>query len=365
VTRSPKTPIFFIGTRAEQIKVMPVVSRLDDSGMKVSILWAGLHSDDFSRSVCSGNIMFQSLFSFGKDKDSIFKVFIWFVRALGKILGCGIYVRSSRKKPSIIVVHGDTLCTVLGGLLAKVIGAKLMHIEAGVRSGKFLRPFPEEISRRFVSQITDVHFAPGNREIVNLKKHHGEVVNTFHNTSRDALLEKISNLDFDNHGFIVVTLHRTELLSNKKKFSEITEKVIELSKTFQVKWFVGHHERAALKSIKSFEKVLDSKVELCERTSHQEFIEFLVHAHCVITDSGGLQSECNDLGIPVIVHRNETEYSNPDNAPCVLTGWKLSQIDLFLADLLSKEMRRGIPIKVVAAGIIVERIKEEAKKVSL
>jgi hypothetical protein len=85
----------------------------------------------------------------------------------------------------------------------------------------------------------------------------------------------------------------------------------------------------------------------------------------VITDSGGLQSECNDLGIPVIVHRNETEYSNPDNAPCVLTGWKLSQIDLFLADLLSKELRRGIPIKVVAAGIIVERIKEEAKKVSL
>ena len=364
MTRSPLTPIFFIGTRAELIKVMPVITRLDKSGVKVSILWAGLHSDAFFGKRDSGNITFQSLFRLGRDKDSIFKVLIWFVLSLGKISKCGIYVRGSRKKPSIVIVHGDTLCTVLGGLLAKVIGAKLMHIEAGVRSGTYLRPFPEEISRRFVSQITNVHFAPGTPETLNLKKHRGEVINTFHNTSRDALLENISKLSFDDNGFILITLHRTELLSNKKRFSEITEKIIELSKSFQVKWFVGNHERVALIGIKYIDKVLDSRIELCARTSHEEFIKILIHAHCVITDSGGLQSECNDLGIPVIVHRNETEYSNPDNSPCVLTGWKLSEIDLFLADLVTKETPRGIPLKVLAADIIAERIKEEAKGVS-
>ena len=364
MTRSPLTPIFFIGTRAELIKVMPVITRLDKSGVKVSILWAGLHSDAFFGKRDSGNIIFQSLFRLGRDKDSIFKVLIWFVLSLGKISKCGIYVRGSRKKPSIVIVHGDTLCTVLGGLLAKVIGAKLMHIEAGVRSGTYLRPFPEEISRRFVSQITNVHFAPGTPETLNLKKHRGEVINTFHNTSRDALLENISKLSFDDNGFILITLHRTELLSNKKRFSEITEKIIELSKSFQVKWFVGNHERVALIGIKYIDKVLDSRIELCARTSHEEFIKILIHAHCVITDSGGLQSECNDLGIPVIVHRNETEYSNPDNSPCVLTGWKLSEIDLFLADLATKETPRGIPLKVLAADIIAERIKEEAKGVS-
>lgn len=365
MTSRPKTPIFFIGTRAEQIKVMPVVKRLDESGIKASILWAGLHSNDLLSTLTFRNMIFQSLFNSGKDKDSIFKVMIWFVLSLGKILGCGIYVRASRKKPSMVIVHGDTLCTVLGGLLAKVAGAKLMHIEAGVRSGNFFRPFPEEISRRFVSRLTNVHFAPGERETLNLNRYHGQIINTFHNTSRDALVEKITNSNFDDHGYIIVTLHRTELLSNKKKFSEITEKVIELSKNFQVKWFVGHHEKAALKGIRILDEILGSKVELCERASHEEFVDLLVHAHCVITDSGGLQSECNDLGIPVIVHRNETEYSNPENSPCVLTGWNLTEIDLFLACLLEKQKPRGIPSRVVAADIITERIKEEVKGVFL
>jgi UDP-N-acetylglucosamine 2-epimerase (non-hydrolysing) len=364
VTRSPKAPLFFIGTRAELIKVMPVVTRLDKSGVKVSILWAGLHSDAFLSKHNSGNIIFQSLFRSGKDKDSISKVLIWFILTLGKILMCGIYVRRSRKKPSTVIVHGDTLCTILGGLLAKACGAKLMHIEAGVRSGNYLRPFPEEISRRFVSQLTNVHFAPGITETLNLKNYRGEIINTFHNTSRDALLDNISNLAFENHRFILVTLHRTELLSNKKKFSEITEKLIELSKSFQVKWFVGNHERVALKGIKYIDKVLDSKIELCGRTGHAEFVKILVHAHCVITDSGGLQSECNDLGIPVIVHRKETEYSNPENSPWVLTGWKLSEIDLFLATLGRNKVPRGVPLNVLAADITAERIKEETEGVS-
>ena len=365
VARSPQTPIFFMGTRAELIKVMPVITRLDKSGIQVSILWAGLHSYTSLTKHNSGNITFQSLFRLGKDKDSVSKVLTWFILSLGKILSCGIYVRCSRKKPPIVIVHGDTLCTVLGGLLAKASGAKLIHVEAGVRSGSYIRPFPEEIARRFVSQLTNVHFAPGIAETLNLKNSRGEVINTFHNTSRDALLENISNLAFDDNGFILVTLHRTELLSNKNKFSEITEKIIELSESFQVKWFVGNHERVALKGIKYIDKVMDSGIELCGRTSHEDFIKVLVNAHCVITDSGGLQSECNDLGIPVIVHRKETEYSNPDNSPCVLTGWKLSKIDQFLSVLARNEMPRGIPLKVLAADIIAERIKEEVKEVSL
>jgi UDP-N-acetylglucosamine 2-epimerase (non-hydrolysing) len=235
----------------------------------------------------------------------------------------------------------------------------LLHIEAGVRSGKFWRPFPEEISRRIVSRIADFHFAPGEKESKNLARHRGEVINTIHNTSLDALSQLIGNFQFGDHGYLVVTLHRTELLSNKKRFSEIVQKIILLSESYQVKWYVGNHERTALDSIGLLHSVNHSQIDLLERTNHLDFINVIAQAHCVITDSGGLQSECNDLAIPVIVHRNESEYSNLDNSPCVLTKWDLAAIDGFLLNLRLNKAPRGIRTKVQASEIIAKRIYQE------
>ncbi len=363
MTRNPKFPIFFIGTRAELIKVEPVLTRLSQSGTAVNVLWAGLHSNralDLS-GFESKNSYFLSQSS--QDKESIFKVFLWFISSLTRVTICGLALRVSKNRPPIVIVHGDTLCTLMGSLFAKVSGSKLMHVEAGVRSGSLWRPFPEEISRRIVSRLTDVHFAPGDREALNLKSHRGEVINTFHNTSRDALYDTTQSLEFGDGGYLVVTLHRTELLSNKKQFSEIVEKVIALSQMYPVKWFVGNHERASLAGIGILDRVLKSEVELCERRKHEEFIKVFSRAHCVITDSGGLQSECNDLGIPVIVHRNETEYSNSENSPCVLTKWDVNKIDEFLSSLSENTYPRGMRSEVVAAEIISGRIIEEVKQV--
>ena len=76
-----------------------------------------------------------------------------------------------------------------------------------------------------------------------------------------------------------------------------------------------------------------------------------------------MQSECNDLGIPVIVHRNESEYSNPDKSPCVLTEWDLSRIDEFLSSLSDNTYPRGLHSQIVAAEIIAGRIIEEVNQV--
>jgi UDP-N-acetylglucosamine 2-epimerase (non-hydrolysing) len=236
-----------------------------------------------------------------------------------------------------------------------------MHIEAGVRSGRFWRPFPEEISRRFVSRLTDVHFAPGARESLNLRQQRGEVINTFHNTSRDALFDVIKDVEFGDDGYLVVTLHRTELLSNKKHFTEIVKEIINLSTTYEIRWFLGNHERVALESNDIFLRLSMSSVQLFERTSHEDFIRVLARAKCVLTDSGGLQSECNDLGIPVIVHRKESEYTSPDYAPCILTNWKVVAIDAFLRSLQEKTVPRGIRSQIVATEMIVSRIAEEMK----
>jgi len=359
VNRDSRSPVFFIGTRAELIKVAPVITKLGQSGVPVKIIWAGLHSEVALDVAMFENVSRYSIRKSSKDQDSIFGILIWFIRNSIKLLSCGLMARISRRGPEVIIVHGDTLCTVLGSLFAKVSGAKLMHIEAGVRSGKFWLPFPEEISRRFVSRVTDLHFAPGDKESQNLHGHRGEVVNTIHNTSRDALSLLVNDLQFGDDGYLLVTLHRTELLSNKKRFTEIVHKILELSKNYQIKWYVGNHERSALSTIGLLNTITQSHIELFERSNHTDFVKTLVRAHCVITDSHGLQAECNDSGIPVIVHRTETEYSNPDNSPCVLTKWELTAIDDFLCDIGSSAKPRGIHSSVVAADIISQRITNE------
>jgi len=363
VNHNSNNPLFFIGTRAELIKVAPVIAKLAQAGVPVKILWAGLHSESALDLTKFENVSGHSLRKSIEDRDSISGVFIWFLGNLVRVLVHGLFSRVSRRGPKIIVVHGDTLCTVLGSLYAKVSGARLMHIEAGVRSGKFWRPFPEEISRRFVSRITDLHFAPGDRESQNLHRHRGVVVNTIHNTSRDALSLLVNSLQFGDDGYLLVTLHRTELLSNKKRFSEIVQKIIELSEAYQIKWYVGNHERGALSSVGLLRMVTQSRIQLFERSSHIDFIKTLVRAHCVITDSGGLQSECNDLAIPVIVHRIESEYSNPANSPCVLTKWEIAVIDTFLLNLKSRAMPRGIRSSLAASEIISNQITREVNGV--
>ena len=359
INHDSKTPIFFIGTRAELIKVAPVITRLTQADIPVKILWAGLHSEVALDVASFQHLSCHSLRKSSKDQDSILGIFLWFLKNLVDVLAYGLRARVSRSGPRIVIVHGDTLCTVLGSFFAKASGAKLMHIEAGVRSGKFWLPFPEEISRRFVSRLTDLNFAPGNKESQNLSHHRGEVVNTIHNTSRDALSLLVHDLPFGDDGYLLVTLHRTELLSNKKKFTEVVQKIIELSKFYQIKWYIGNHERSALSSIRLLDKVTESGIHLLERSSHSDFVKTLVRAHCVITDSHGLQAECNDSGIPVIVHRGETEYSNPDNSPCVLTKWQLATFDDFLSSLQTDSKPRGIRSNVVAAKIISERIAKE------
>ena len=352
-------PIFFIGTRAELIKVAPVITRLNKVGFPVRILWAGLHSEEALNLSNLDNVSRHSLRETEKDLDSIAAVLFWFLLNMIQVIFYGVLSRFSRHKPKVVVVHGDTLCTVLGSLLAKVCGAKLMHIEAGVRSGKFWRPFPEEISRRMVSRITDIHFAPGAKEVKNLQRRRGEVVNTTHNTSLDALSLLIGNFEFGDERYLVVTLHRTELLSNKKRFSQVVEKIIDLSKVYDVRWYVGNHEKSALDSVGLLDSVNLSQINLLQRTNHLEFMKVVARSHCVITDSGGLQSECNDLGIPVIVHRNESEYSNPDNSPCVLTNWDIASIDKFLLGLTSNDIPRGLRTNVEASEIIAKRITRE------
>ena len=357
-------PVFFIGTRAEMIKVKPVILRLRNLGVRTRVVWTGLHGMKTLENLESEGVSTFFLSGQEKDQETIPQVLLWFLKSLFSVLRASISLRMSGERSFPLIVHGDTLSTLLGAIFGKLGKLQVMHIEAAVRSGSLLRPFPEEITRRIVSHLTKVHFAPGKKEFKEASKFRGIKVNTFHNTSRDALYEAVKDICFEQGDYIVVTLHRAELLSSKKVFRETVMTLIQVSETKLIKWFVGNHERAVLRERDLLNLVLDSKIQLCDRVKHEEFVEVFARAKCVVTDSGGLQSECNDLGIPVIVHRSETEYENENDSPCVLTFWDSSVIVDFIETLDSNTYPRGILKEPIAAEIITRIIMEQMDEVS-
>jgi UDP-N-acetylglucosamine 2-epimerase (non-hydrolysing) len=341
------------------IKIRPVIKRLAFAGIHVDLIWAGLHSSTALGSVRPLLRNVYMLNSDDQDKETPIAVLVWFLRSNIKLQFLALALRLKRKRFPLLLIHGDTLCTLMGALFAITAKIRAGHIEAAVRSGAIIRPFPEEISRRIVSNLVRLHFAPGDKEFKKAQSYRGKSFNTKHNTSRDALYDDLDHFPITDLGYLAVTLHRTELLSDRKKFSEICRELINLSKIYEVRWFVGGHEKASLEKFDLLAEIENSSISLRSRTEHSAFVREIARAHCVITDSGGLQSECHDLGIPVIVHRKESEYSGGPGGFWILTDWEIAPIAEFLKKLKGVLPKRGNKAEAVASDIIAAEIIQE------
>ena len=63
-------------------------------------------------------------------------------------------------KPDLVLVHGDTSTTFAGALAAFYHKIPVGHVEAGLRTYDKWSPYPEEMNRKMVGAIADLHFCP-------------------------------------------------------------------------------------------------------------------------------------------------------------------------------------------------------------
>lgn len=327
--------IFVLGTRAELIKIEPIVRNLNARGFTPDLIWLGLHASVvLSKSELKFNKSRISQDSLN-DLPSSFAVGRWLLRIGSRIIASGVrerWVSKRLRSKSVVVVHGDTLCTLLGGIYARIAGIKLAHIEAGLRTNKLFSPFPEEINRRLVSRMTNIHFAPGPNAVKVCLDYSGKVVDTKFNTALDTL-SRFENSSALVENRIVVTLHRAEFLANSTVLTQTIDALLALSNRHTIAWFAGEHERSAIASVGRLGDIINSSIVLLPRLSHKDFIEFVISSKCVLTDSGGLQYECMQLEIPVIVHRTHTEYPLASNSRGIMTNWDVAEIEKWIEKL--------------------------------
>ncbi len=236
-------------------------------------------------------------------------------------------------KPDYVYVHGDTTTTMASSLAAFYSGAKVCHVEAGLRTQNKLSPFPEEINRQVTGRIADYHFAPTNQSRNNLILENVSEKNIIitGNTVIDALLEssakvnEIQNTEIENlkkivdtsKKLILVTGHRRE--NHGQGFIDICEALKEIATTNKdVQIIYPVHLNPNVKE--PVYKILGDtgSINLINPLAYPAFVWLMNKSYLIITDSGGVQEEAPSIGKPVLVMRDTTERPEAVDAGTVI-----------------------------------------------
>ena len=223
--------------------------------------------------------------------------------------------------PDFVYVHGDTTTTMAGSVASFYSGAKVCHIEAGLRTHNKWAPFPEEINRQITGRVCDYHFAPTITSKNNLLKENiqEETILVTGNTVIDALLESVEKVNqnpsklikdlskkIGEREVVLVTGHRRE--NHGEGFERICRalKRIAEDNTDRLIIYPVHLNPKVQEPVKRILSEVEN-VLLIHPLAYQDFIWLMNRSKIIITDSGGVQEEAPSLGKPVLVMRDTTE----------------------------------------------------------
>lgn len=359
--------VFFIGTSAELIKLIPVISEFENAKIKYLIYASGQTNLKQSELKDLHEIKVdKQLLGKPQNKTSV-KVFgFWIINSLIKT----VQAFRSLPKNTYIIVHGDTASSLVGSLSAKLCGLKILHVESGLRSYNFFQPFPEEICRFITSKLADYHFCPNDWAVNNLQNNRGEKVNTINNTSLEALHQgiklkkyskEIKELIDRKEKYFLLVIHRQENLLFKKDFAK---RVIFTAHKFAKKnlkcVFVMHKlTENFLKEQNLYSHIINNKnIILLPRTPYLEFINTINHSEFLLTDGGSNQEESYYLGKPTLILRNVTERIEGLGENVILMKENFVTLKSFLKNYLKYQRDKISKPEVLPSKIIVDKIRE-------
>lgn len=322
-----KTKILVLfGTRPEAIKMAPLVKafKQNNDSFETKVCITGQHKEMLDQVISFFDIAVDFDLKVMKPQQNLHSLTATIINELKPIMDDFM--------PDYVFVHGDTTTTMAGSLSAFYSGAKIAHIEAGLRTNNKLSPFPEEMNRQITTRLTDYHFAPTQESKENLLKENIDLnkIIVTGNTVIDALLDSVQkvndhpselsvslNKTIGSRDLILVTGHRREnhgqgflnICNALKQIAQLKPDVIIIYPV-HLNPNVQQPVNAILHDVPN--------ILLTEPKSYEDFIWLMNKAKIIITDSGGVQEEAPSLGKPVLVLRETTERPEAVHAGTVL-----------------------------------------------
>jgi UDP-N-acetylglucosamine 2-epimerase (non-hydrolysing) len=303
------------GTRPEAIKMAPVVKALANaSGIEARVCVTAQHREMLDQVLELFKIVPDYDLNLMKPGQDLTDITANVLHGLKPVL--------SEFSPNLVLVHGDTTTTLGASLAAYYQRIPVGHVEAGLRTGNILSPWPEEINRKVAGTIARLHFAPTEQSRQNLLAENvpPEHVYVTGNTVIDALHEVVARIENDDalvlemtrrlpldrsKRMILVTGHRRESFGDG--FERICSALRQIATRPDVEIVYPVHLNPNVKG--PVEALLSglSNVHLIEPQDYLPFVYLMHRSTLILTDSGGVQEEAPSLGKPVLVMRNTTE----------------------------------------------------------
>jgi UDP-N-acetylglucosamine 2-epimerase (non-hydrolysing) len=258
----------------------------------------------------------------------------------------------SPQRPDLVLVQGDTTTAMVASLAAFYHRVPVGHVEAGLRTLDRYSPFPEEINRRLVSHLADVHFAPTSWARINLLKEGiprkrifvtgNTVIDAFLETRarvlrRPPALAQLKGFKLEARKLIVVTAHRRENFGTGLK--SICRGLLRLaSQRDNIEIVFPVHPNPNVQSVVRPMLAGIDRIHLIDPLEYPQFVWLLSSAYLGLTDSGGIQEEMPSLRRPVLVMRKNTERPEGLKAGvCKLVGTSAEMIVRTVGQLLDDQ----------------------------
>lgn len=324
-----KKNLIIFGTRPEAIKMAPLVKAFlkNSDTFETKVCITAQHREMLDQVLSFFEITPDFDLDLMKPNQNLYTLTADIITSLKPVL--------EEFKPDYVYVHGDTTTTMAASIAAFYSGAKVCHVEAGLRTFNKRSPFPEEINRSIAGSVSDYHFAPtttseqnllneninkssilvtGNTVIDALQYSSNKVTSASY--SDDEVEELRALLDSDKR-LILVTGHRRE--NHGQGFINICNalKKIALENPDVQIIYPVHLNPKVQKPVYELLEGVDN-IKLIAPLSYPSFVWLMSQSFLIITDSGGVQEEAPSLGKPVLVMRDTTERPEAVEAGTVL-----------------------------------------------
>ena len=296
------------GTRPEAIKMCPLVRELKKQrGIEVITCVTGQHRELLDGAMGVFGVRADVDLSVMREGQSLSELTSALVSGLDGVFGA--------YRPDAVMVHGDTCSAFAAALAAFYRGIAVYHVEAGLRTYDIRSPFPEELYRRAISLVADIHLAPTNTAKENLLSEGvpeqnifvvgNTVVDSLGYTLQDGYSHELLDWAGDKR-LVLMTAHRRENLGGAmENIFRGVRRALDARKDVRVIYPVHPNPQVR----RTAERILGGceSIRLTEPLEVADFHNILSRAYMAVTDSGGIQEEACALGVPTLVCRNTTE----------------------------------------------------------
>lgn len=300
-----------VGARPNLMKIAPLIREIQRyPGIHQTLIHTGQHYDDKMSQIFFDELdiprpdVYLGVGS-GSHAEQTARVMIAYEQVL------------LEKRPDVTMVVGDVNSTMACAVTAAKLQVPVAHVEAGLRS--FDRRMPEEINRVVTDALSDFLFTTCLDAGDNLRREGvpADRIYFVGNVMIDTLmryrpraeaLNTPSRFGLVPRGYAILTLHRPSNVDRPHVLAAILGVLTAIQRDIPI-LFPAHPR--TMKRIDEFQ--FREKLSVCpnlrvtEPLGYLEFLDLMIHARFVLTDSGGIQEETTILGVPCLTLRENTE----------------------------------------------------------